>query len=82
MLADREIQDKRSHLFILRIWSEELGDGHQEWRGKIQRSPDGSIQYFRDLPSLCAVVEAMLAQAATITDPAAGIESRVGDTPG
>ena len=82
MLADREIQDKRSHLFIMRIWSEELGDGQQEWRGKVQLSPTGTVQYFRGLRSLSALVESMLAQAGTAAEPAAGVESRVADAPG
>ena len=51
-------------MFIMRIWAEELGDGKQEWRGKVQHSPSGNIQYFRDLPALTTLVEAMLAQAA------------------
>jgi hypothetical protein len=82
MLADREIQDKRSHMFIMRIWSEELGDGQQEWRGKVQLSPTGTVQYFRDLRSLGALVEAMLAQAANAPAPTPEVEGPVGDTPG
>ena len=82
MLTDREMQDTRSHLFVMRIWSEDLGDGQREWRGKVQLSPSGAVQYFRDLRSLGALVEAMLAQAATATAPAAGDEPPAGDGSG
>ena len=64
MLTDRDWQEPRSHLFIMRIWAEDLGDGKQEWRGKVQHSNSGNIQFFRDLPALPALVEALLAQAA------------------
>jgi hypothetical protein len=38
----------RSHLFTVRVWSEEMGDGSAEWRGKAQCVGTGEILYFRD----------------------------------
>jgi len=29
----------RSHLFMVRLWLEPLGDGQTEWRGKVQHVP-------------------------------------------
>jgi hypothetical protein len=36
-----------SHLFTLRLWVEELGDGETEWRGEVRYVPSGAIYYFR-----------------------------------
>jgi hypothetical protein len=36
-----------SHFFTLRLWVEELGDGHTEWRGEVRYVPSGAIYYFR-----------------------------------
>ena len=78
MLTDRDWQEPHSHMFIMRIWAEELGDGKQEWRGKLQHSQGGSIQYFRELGALGSLVEAMLAEAATAGEPPA-VESTGSD---
>jgi hypothetical protein len=40
--------EKRSHLFTVRVWEEETGAGRTEWRGKIQRVIGGESLYFRD----------------------------------
>jgi hypothetical protein len=45
-----------SHLFTVRIWREELGDGHVEWRGKVQHALTGEAQYFREWAELNAFV--------------------------
>ncbi len=37
-----------SHLFTVRIWQEELGDGEIEWRGKVQHVLNRETRYFRD----------------------------------
>ncbi len=41
-----------SQLFTLRVWSEELGDGRVELRGKVQHAVSGEQQYFHDWPTL------------------------------
>lgn len=40
--------DKRSQLFMLRVWPEELGEGRVEWRGKIRQVLSGETVYFHD----------------------------------
>jgi len=49
-----------SHLFTLRLWSEDLGSGQTDWRGKIQHVNSGEARYFRDWPTLEAFVEGLL----------------------
>ncbi len=64
MLTENDPKFPRSHLFLVRIWDEELGDGNTEWRGKVQLAAGGPVQYFRDWPALAPLVQAMLAEAA------------------
>jgi hypothetical protein len=40
--------ETRSHLFTVRVWPEEMGDGSTEWRGKVQYATNGETLYFRD----------------------------------
>ena len=49
-----------SHLFTVRLWLEELGDGQSEWRGQVQHVLSGEMRYFRDLATLVTCVVAML----------------------
>jgi hypothetical protein len=39
--------EKRSQLFTLRLWPEEVTAGHTEWRGKIQRVLGGESVCFQ-----------------------------------
>ncbi len=50
-----------SHLFTLRLWLENLGDGRTEWRGQVQHVLSGQVRYFCDWPTLIAHLMAMLA---------------------
>jgi hypothetical protein len=65
-LSDRPAYD--SHLFVLRMWPEDLGAGRTDWRGKVQHGNSGEARYFRDWPTLEAFVKALLPG----TDTAAG----------
>jgi hypothetical protein len=42
----------RSHLFIVRVWHEELDPTEQEWRGKVQHVQSGEARYFRSWQQL------------------------------
>ena len=44
----------RSHLFTVRLWVEELGNGKSEWRGKVQHVTSGEVRYFREWTTLIA----------------------------
>ena len=56
MTLDRTSPSLTSHLFTLRVWREELGDGHVEWRGKVQYALSGEARYFREWAELIAFV--------------------------
>jgi hypothetical protein len=56
MDADRSLSMVTSHLFTVRVWREELGDGHSEWRGKVQYVLSGEARYFREWTALIAFV--------------------------
>jgi hypothetical protein len=58
---DAARQHERSHLFVLRLWQEDLGEGQVEWRGKVRHVLSGEVHYFRDWPALTALLLTMLA---------------------
>ena len=41
--ADRPVG--RSHLFMLRLWPEDLGGGQTDWRGSVQHVNSGEVRY-------------------------------------
>ncbi len=44
--------------FIVRIWRERgEGPGEKPWRGSIEHAQSGSKSFFRDLPSLVALIQ-------------------------
>jgi hypothetical protein len=61
--ADRP--EQRSHLFMVRLWSEDLGSGRTDWRGKVQHVMSGEARYFRDWPTLEVFVEELLGRLET-----------------
>jgi hypothetical protein len=44
-------QDQGSHLFLVRFWSEEVGD-HNGWQGRVQDVRSGEARTFHDWPTL------------------------------
>jgi hypothetical protein len=50
----------RMHLFMIRIWLEELGDGKSEWRGQVKHVMSGEVRYFRDWNVSTSHIQAML----------------------
>jgi hypothetical protein len=58
--VSRDAPPRRSHLFTLRLWAEDMGDGKTEWRGEIQYTSSGEIHFFRGWSSLLALVQSML----------------------
>jgi hypothetical protein len=57
ILDEADISTQRSHLFMLRLWLENLGDGHADWRGKVLYVNNGEACYFRDWQTLEAFME-------------------------
>jgi hypothetical protein len=58
--SDAAQPSRGSHLFMLRLWLEDLGCGQTDWRGKVQHVNSGEARYFRDWPTLEAFVEGLL----------------------
>jgi len=54
----------RSHLFAVRVWLEELGDGQVEWRGQVQHVLSGETGYFREWGGLVEFLLAVLSKVA------------------
>jgi hypothetical protein len=54
-----------THLFTVRLWLEELGEGQTEWRGEVYHVVSGERRYFRDGPALVAFLQAMLPKIGT-----------------
>jgi hypothetical protein len=52
----------RSHLFTLRLWREDLGNGQAEWRGKVEYVPSREARYFREWSTLIAFLLEVLPQ--------------------
>ncbi len=57
---DKAHPPSRTHLFTVRVWLEDLGEGQTEWRGEVQYVVSGEIRYFRDWPALVALFQALL----------------------
>ncbi len=56
-----DCQRSRTHLFMVRVWLEDLGEGKTEWRGKVQDVASGKARYFRDWQTLITYLQTMLA---------------------
>ena len=49
-----------THLYNVRVWLEDLGEGQTEWRGEVHDVVSGERRYFRNWPALVATLQAML----------------------
>ena len=52
----------RSHLFMVRVWLEDLGDGKAERRGQVKHVMSGEVRYFRDWATLVEQLKVMLSR--------------------
>jgi hypothetical protein len=68
-LRDTDQSLPRSHLFTVRLWTEPLGNGQFERRGRVQHALSGERRYFRDWPSLVRYLERKLQQLDTKETP-------------
>jgi len=62
-MTDEVPSAHRSHLFTLRLWVETLDDEQVEWRGQLHYVLSGETRYFRDWPTLVALLDATLPNA-------------------
>ncbi len=55
---------KRTNLFLLRVWTEDLSDGasssNVEWNGSVQRVVDGEARRFKGWQDLLETLLAMV----------------------
>jgi hypothetical protein len=58
MTSDRPY--RRTYLFTLRLWIEEIGQEQTEMRGRVQHVLSGDVRYFRTWMDLVAFLEAKL----------------------
>jgi len=58
--GDSGREQVRSHLFMLRLWDEEVGPGQSEWRAKVKRIANGETRYLRQWDSLLDILLAMI----------------------
>lgn len=61
-------QHSRSHLFTVRVWQEDLGEGQTEWRGQVRLVTSGDARYFREWSALVPLLVTMLAEASVDGD--------------
>ena len=64
-------QPAHSHLFTVRLWWEDLGQGRSEWRGMVKLVTNGEEHCFRDWGTLGRLIEGMLSNSPAGT-PVAG----------
>lgn len=57
---DRPADSAASHLFTVRLWPHDVGDGQIEWRGKVQHVLSGETRYFRAWAELVERLAAMV----------------------
>jgi hypothetical protein len=62
-----------THVFMLRMWQEDLGGGQTDWRGKVQHVESGEARYFRDWATLQAFVEGLLGSQGLATNTPKGV---------
>ena len=60
MESERHERARRSELFTVQLWREDLGDNRTEWRGKVQHVQTGEAFYFREWSVLVASLLKML----------------------
>ncbi len=62
MSMEKPSSRRRSHLFTLRVWEEEIEPDQTEWRGKIQLLSSGEVRYFREWIAVVPLLLTMLAE--------------------
>jgi hypothetical protein len=60
MKPEQEALAPPVHLFTVRVWREELGEGQHEWRGLVRSVASGEARYFRTWPALTDFMLEML----------------------
>ena len=61
--APADSSREATHLFTLRLWCAELGNGRRQWRGRLHHVGHENVTYFRGWAALLPVLLAMLRRA-------------------
>lgn len=61
--SEGDRRPRRTQLFTLRLWAEDLDGEHTEWRGELHHVTSGELRYFRDWSTLVSILLAMLPDA-------------------
>lgn len=64
-----EPTNRQSHLFTLRLWTENLAEEEVEWRGRLHYVETDEVRYFSDWASLIPVLLNMLREAEKEGEP-------------
>lgn len=70
-----------SQVFMLRFWSENLGDGCVDWRGRVQHVNSGEVSYFHDWDILEKFIQEYLGGFPMVEDLAEGKLDPTGKPP-
>lgn len=65
---------KDTRTFIVRLWLEDLGDGHTEWRGRAQDVVSGQVKFFHGWERLTTTILEMLTNPKCETRDASGVD--------
>jgi hypothetical protein len=58
--VDTDQTSSTSHLFLVRLWLEDLGAEQREWRGRVQHVLSGQVRYFREWAALETILKNMV----------------------
>lgn len=61
MKSSGETPHPRTHLFVVRVWLENIGDAKAEWRGDVKQVLSGEVRHFREWITLIEHLKDMLA---------------------
>ncbi len=61
-MSMKEEQRTQTHLFMVRVWLEDLGENQAEYRGKVQHVLSKEVRYFRGWPMLAAVLHELISR--------------------
>lgn len=60
---------RHSHLFTVRLWSDDAHAGPKEWRGQVRHVFSGETRYFCDWSTLIAHLQTLLSECESDTHP-------------
>ncbi len=57
----------QTHLFMVRVWLEDLGESKTEYRGKVQHVLSKEAHYFRGWPMLIKILHELILKREDVT---------------